>query len=798
MGKNSKNMYKTIRHGENSLQYTILPQNDDFRLEGKIKSVSGGKKARAKKPKRRSFFAYLGVIFVCTVIVGAVLIPFLVSAECLPDPTQWFLKTKAAFTKHSSTSNNSHVGKGQSNNNNHLSNFASINKGNIITSSSINVGKTVKIINQDGIEKIILKVNKTILPDNNKNYNNNNTATDLQNETNNGTNNEIKGKKELPSSITITHLANIEQVVSTTTKTATTQEISSKENSKDIINAKAQTTTSAHVIPGNAEGFSAIISPATATVNSYQLKNILYPTTAGARSIQVPLLKGTARKPGIPPVLVKNYSKLFPTTTEKANINPVHSTEATLKMNLPAKRNKTTADWIQDHWPYIDPSTYFQWNGYKAEDSVLLPALLGFALIGVILIITVCLVARNKRTIVNNVRKRNRNVTMAIKPGMGRKTSSKNPPILSHEFVIQNHADIISCVAMVFVLCLMDESTSPFASAFISLHHNVTGEEPSREQPMGKPFTYIAGIKDYCAIFFYTLTCIIMHAIIQEFILDKISKKLHLSKYKLSLFNESGQLVTFYVMSFLWGANIIMREGYFTKFSLLWDDFPQHPMTFLHKFYFIIQLSYYLHMLPELYFQKVKKEDQQPKIVHAVCGFSVICLAYTFGFQRIALVLLTLHYLSEIVTHIFQLIGVFDRDEKLASTRIVNSAVFVFVRFTTMVIGVLTLYYGVVATTSSKLRGFMALIGLMALQGYLIFSFITEQLKAKREAQQLAKQQASQKKTKATKEKAKRKRESDLPEADQSPNAPKAKDVEEHGNEDNATLLTNNNLSDED
>ena len=41
---------------------------------------------------------------------------------------------------------------------------------------------------------------------------------------------------------------------------------------------------------------------------------------------------------------------------------------------------------------------------------------------------------------------------MVVKP---RKTSSKNPPILSHEFVIQNHADIVSCVAMVFVVGLM-------------------------------------------------------------------------------------------------------------------------------------------------------------------------------------------------------------------------------------------------------------------------------------------------------------------------------------------------------
>lgn len=39
--------------------------------------------------------------------------------------------------------------------------------------------------------------------------------------------------------------------------------------------------------------------------------------------------------------------------------------------------------------------------------------------------------------------------------GMRRPRTTKNPPILSHEFVIQNHADIVSCVAMVFVVGLM-------------------------------------------------------------------------------------------------------------------------------------------------------------------------------------------------------------------------------------------------------------------------------------------------------------------------------------------------------
>ena len=40
--------------------------------------------------------------------------------------------------------------------------------------------------------------------------------------------------------------------------------------------------------------------------------------------------------------------------------------------------------------------------------------------------------------------------------GMMRK-KTKSPPLFSHEFVIQNHADILACVAILIVLGLMSE-----------------------------------------------------------------------------------------------------------------------------------------------------------------------------------------------------------------------------------------------------------------------------------------------------------------------------------------------------
>lgn len=355
---------------------------------------------------------------------------------------------------------------------------------------------------------------------------------------------------------------------------------------------------------------------------------------------------------------------------------------------------------------------------------------------------------------------------MAIKPGIGRKSSNKNPPFLSHEFVIQNHADIVSCFAMIFVVGLMLQATNSLASIFIALHHNVTSADPSHENPQGEPFFYTSGWKDGCAVFFYTLICIIMHAILQEYALDKISKKLHLSKFKLSRFNESGQLVVFYALSFLWGFDVIVREQYLGNMAKLWEGFPDHPMVFLHKLFFVIQLAYYLHMLPELYFQKVKKDEQKPKIQHALGGFFLIATAYFLGFQRIALVLLTLHYFCEFIGHSLQLVNIFDKDEKFVKLRLVHNVVFILTRFATMVLAFLTLFYGINEVSQMK-RSFM-LATIFGLQGYLIFDFIWNVLRSKRErSAEHSERQAKAAAVKSEKSKKERKKESDLPEADQ-------------------------------
>ncbi|XP_064201626.1 translocating chain-associated membrane protein 1-like 1 [Anguilla rostrata] len=202
---------------------------------------------------------------------------------------------------------------------------------------------------------------------------------------------------------------------------------------------------------------------------------------------------------------------------------------------------------------------------------------------------------------------------------MGIRKKNKNPPILSHDFIIQNHADIVSCIALLFVVGLLFEVTSHVAGLFITVQHNVTISTNAAfpEGPEELAVNYFHhGPKDMATVFFYMLIAIIFHAVIQECLLDKINRKMHLSKIKHTKFDESGQLSAFYLLSCGWGTSILFSENLLSSPVNLWEGYPHTLMPFQMKFFYIWQLAYWFHALPELYFQKTKNEDVPRQLLY--------------------------------------------------------------------------------------------------------------------------------------------------------------------------------------
>ncbi|XP_075682257.1 translocating chain-associated membrane protein 1 [Rhinoderma darwinii] len=321
-----------------------------------------------------------------------------------------------------------------------------------------------------------------------------------------------------------------------------------------------------------------------------------------------------------------------------------------------------------------------------------------------------------------------------------RKKSSKTPPVLSHEFIIQNHADIVSCLAMLFLLGLMFEITAKVAVMFVTLQYNVTiPVEGVLTEPVS---LYHYGIKDVSTVFFYMLVAIILHAVIQEYVLDKINRRMHFSKTKHSKFNESGQLSAFYLFSCAWGASIIHSENYLSDPTSLWKGYPHIYFPFQMKFFYISQLAYWFHAFPELYFQKTKKEDIPRQLVYIGLYLFHIIGAYVLNLNHLGLVLLVLHYFVEFLFHISRLF--YFSNEKYQKGFTVWAILFVLGRLLTLILSVLTVGFGLARAENQVLDISSGNFNILAIrisvlasiciaQAFMMWKFINFQLRRWRE-----------------------------------------------------------------
>lgn len=310
----------------------------------------------------------------------------------------------------------------------------------------------------------------------------------------------------------------------------------------------------------------------------------------------------------------------------------------------------------------------------------------------------------------------------------------RGPPIFSHEFIINNHADIASMTILFFVTLLLDDVTEDFASMFVYMQHNVTGEVRSEKFPKGKPFTYVAGVKDTFITFYYSLAFISVNALIREFILDRISRSVQLCRVKQPIFYESSLCLVFSVISFLIGADVILKENYYSNIKLLWEGYPNHIMSSWHKYFFILQMAYYFHLLPEIYLQKVEQEKQLEMFLRGSIGLFFTSFTYGHGYHRLILIIFTLHYLSEIVNHLFQLIKifvVFRNYEKYKILRDVNAVLFGVVRFVTLSLTIVCLMF--IVGERELISAYVTLFSIVIIYAYLIYDFILKRMQSRDE-----------------------------------------------------------------
>ena len=164
-------------------------------------------------------------------------------------------------------------------------------------------------------------------------------------------------------------------------------------------------------------------------------------------------------------------------------------------------------------------------------------------------------------------------------------------------------------------------------------------------------------------------------------------------------------------------------------------------MTFLFKFFFIIQISYWLHIFPELYFQKTKREDWAPRIQYACLYLAFIIGAYLTSFTRLALFLLFVQYLAEAVFHTCRILDYAEKSAVASKLFRLGDLLFVLARLSSVILAVLTFWFGLASLpmeqqvldlpTGNFNTGLVRLNCLLAvclLQAWLMWNFIMFQV----------------------------------------------------------------------
>ncbi|CAD5117845.1 DgyrCDS6591 [Dimorphilus gyrociliatus] len=225
--------------------------------------------------------------------------------------------------------------------------------------------------------------------------------------------------------------------------------------------------------------------------------------------------------------------------------------------------------------------------------------------------------------------------------------------------------------------------------------------------------------------------------------MNKINRKLHLSKTKHSKFNESGQLFFFYIGSVVWGLDILIREKWIMNLPSFWNEYPHTNMALQTKFFVIIQLAYWLHNFPELYLQKVKKDEMVAKCIHPTLYLVFIIGGYVLNLSRLLIALIILHYVAELCFHLARLLYLIGKETVANSVFTVWNIVFIAARLATVTLSVLTLWFGMGATSkgmidlkkgdfNTTLVRAHSLLAVGLLQGWLMWNFINFHLKRRR------------------------------------------------------------------
>ncbi|EGC32326.1 hypothetical protein DICPUDRAFT_98903 [Dictyostelium purpureum] len=134
----------------------------------------------------------------------------------------------------------------------------------------------------------------------------------------------------------------------------------------------------------------------------------------------------------------------------------------------------------------------------------------------------------------------------------------------------------------------------------------------------------------------------------QNHVLKPIAVSINMKKSYSDRFLENGWYSFYYLTFFIFGTYVYSKETWSIFPTMnIWLGWPIQPFKPLFRYYYLLELSFYIHCTIALSFE-TKRKDFYQMLTHHVSTFFLVAASYWYRYHRIGIAILWLHNISDI------------------------------------------------------------------------------------------------------------------------------------------------------
>lgn len=150
---------------------------------------------------------------------------------------------------------------------------------------------------------------------------------------------------------------------------------------------------------------------------------------------------------------------------------------------------------------------------------------------------------------------------------------------------------------------------------------------------------YVQGSEDALFVLGWLVLLTAIRATIIECIYEIVTRLRLMSRKASMRFAEQGFLLIYDFTSFSMGMNIFVNSSYWLNFEELWSTWPSREISGELKWYYLVQLAFWLQQLLAINLEKRRKDFGQMFLHHCVTSF-LMYVAYAYRWTNVGNVVL--------------------------------------------------------------------------------------------------------------------------------------------------------------